>query len=174
MTKHPVRNRRGKSTYELEGRSIYQGWSCYQLRPQGGWCAGQKMLLSSEQLKSSNSRSPSSEDFWLLTSGSSAGQASKLRKSPISFHLSQRLPESPGCQVGLNHLRKHSHSHLTPASMSSHHLLLASLLAVTIISTSNGFDLCSEPNIPNGGTVNSKKSENFFLGEVIFKQYPCI
>jgi len=52
-------------------------------------------------------------------------------------------------------------------SMSPHHLLLASLVAVTIFSTSNGFDLCPEPNIPNGGTVNSKKAENFFLGEVV-------
>ena len=157
------------------GRLIYQGWSCYQWgSPQGGWCAGDKMLLSSEQLKSSNLRRPSSEDFLLLTSGTSEAQASKLRTSPISCkpstHFSQRLPESPGCEVGPNHLRKHSHSHF--ASMSSHHLLLASLVAVTIFSTSNGFDLCPEPNIPNGGTVNSKKAENFFLGEVIFEQSP--
>ena len=43
------------------------------------------------------------------------------------------------------------------------------LVTVTLFSTSTGFDLCPEPNIPNGGTVNSKKAENFFLGEVTFK-----
>ena len=49
----------------------------------------------------------------------------------------------------------------------SSHLLTVSLVAVTIFSTSAGLDLCPEPDIPNGGTVNSKKAENFFLGEVI-------
>merc|ERR1712203_17347 len=49
----------------------------------------------------------------------------------------------------------------------SSHLLAVSLVALTILSTSAGSDLCPEPDIPNGGTVNSKKAENFFLGEVV-------
>ena len=91
--------------------------------------------------------------------------------------FSQRLPESQGCEVGVKHFGLHSHlkigphSHSHLPSMSSHLLLAASLVVtITLFSTSTAFDLCPEPNIPNGGTVNSKKAENFFLGEVTLTQ----
>ena len=50
--------------------------------------------------------------------------------------------------------------------MSSHLLLLGLALLSTIAA---GSDLCEEPLIPNGEivVVNGKKTDNFFLGDVV-------